>query len=327
VATESIIRNQRGIALVMTLLIVSFLVAMTLQLMMTADRQMTVATNQLEQARLEAMVLGGLQLAFAALHADQRENGFDSTQDVWATMDSERLREISEDIELSIAVSDLSGRLQVNALADGANRAQRELWLRLLLSGRFAVKDQDQAEALLDALIDWLDEDDEQLPQGAENSYYQGLEIPYSCRNGRMNTVEELLLVKGMTPDLVFGNQRHEGLASFVTVVGEDGRINLNTAPSAVLAALSVDMSTELAQDLIASRENEKNREALSASDWYRRVAGFPTSLDLGSDRLTTQGAYFEVRIEAVLHRSRRLGEGVVHRSGQQLTLLSWKQR
>ncbi|MGE4561148.1 MAG: hypothetical protein AB7E77_13175, partial [Desulfobulbus sp.] len=75
-------------ALVMTLLIISFLVAMTLQLMMTADRQVSVAVGQREQVRLDAMVLGGLNLVLAALQADQRENDFDTPQDAWATFDT-----------------------------------------------------------------------------------------------------------------------------------------------------------------------------------------------------------------------------------------------
>jgi general secretion pathway protein K len=312
-------------ALVLTLLIISFLVAMTLQLMMTADRQMTVASNQREQVRLDAMVLGGLQLALAALQADQQENDFDSPQDSWAVLDSEHLREITGDVELSITVNDLSGRLQINALAGEPNGAQRELWMRLLLSGRFAVKDQDHAEALLDALIDWLDEDDEDHPQGAESDYYQGLESPYSCRNGKMVTPEELLLVKGMTPALVFGDQTHEALASYVTVMGDDGKINLNTAPLPVLQALSPDMSADLAQELIAYREDEKNRESLAGSDWYRRIGGFPAAIDLDADRLTTHSSFFEVKIEAGPLQYRRTGEAVLQRSGQGISVLLWK--
>ncbi|WP_448874002.1 type II secretion system minor pseudopilin GspK [Desulfobulbus propionicus] len=323
--TDFLCGNQAGLALVMTLLIISFLVTMTLQLMMTADHQVTVAASQREQVRLDGMVLGGLNLVYAALQTDQQENSFDSPQDYWAIFDPERLREITGDVGLKITVDDLSGRLQINALAKDPEGSYRKIWSRFLLSGRFAVKDQDQAEALLDALTDWLDQDDEERPLGAESSYYQGLEKPLACRNGKMETVEELLLVKGMTPAIVLGDPLHEGLLPYVTVRGEDGKINLNTAPLPVLQALALDMTADLAQELINFREDQKNREVLANSDWYRKVGGFPATIDLGSDRLQVQSTRFQARIEAGLHQYRRIGVADLERSAQGLSVLSWK--
>src|SRR5690606_37078893 len=52
---------------------------------------------------------------------------------------------------------------------------------------------------------DWLDADDEPRPLGAEIDYYSGLSPAYACKNGPLETVEELLLVRGVTPRLLFG--------------------------------------------------------------------------------------------------------------------------
>ena len=62
-------------------------------------------------------------------------------------------------------------------------------------------------EELAAAILDWLDEDDEprEEPMGAEAEYYTSLATPYEPTNGPILTVEELLLVRGMTPDLLFG--------------------------------------------------------------------------------------------------------------------------
>jgi len=298
---------------------------MTMQLMMSADRQISMAANQREQVRLDAMVLGGLNLVLAALQTDQQENNTDSAQDLWATFDAEKLQEITGDVRLKIKVDDLSGRLQVNALANDANGAYREIWLRLLLSGHFAIKDQDQAEALLDALTDWVDSDDDERPQGAESEYYQGLEQPYSCRNGKMESPEELFLVKGMTPAIVLGDQQNEGILSYVTVSGNDGKINLNTAPPLVLQALHPDMTASLAQDLLKYREDETNRDGLSTSDWYRKVPGFPITIDFGSERLQVQSTAFEAHIEAKLLQYHRVGHADIQRSAQGTKLVRWK--
>jgi type II secretory pathway component PulK len=58
---------------------------------------------------------------------------------------------------------------------------------------------------IADAILDWLDEDDEQREFGAEAEYYASLAPPYAPKNGPLETVEELLLVRGVTPQLLFG--------------------------------------------------------------------------------------------------------------------------
>lgn len=56
-----------------------------------------------------------------------------------------------------------------------------------------------------DAILDWLDEDDEPREFGAEIEHYSSLTPAYAPKNGPLETVEELLLVRGVTPELLFG--------------------------------------------------------------------------------------------------------------------------
>ncbi|MEC7564623.1 MAG: hypothetical protein VX738_02970 [Planctomycetota bacterium] len=60
-------------------------------------------------------------------------------------------------------------------------------------------------EDVADAIMDWIDEDDDPREYGAEYDYYQSLSSPYVPTNGPLNTVEELLLVRGVIPQLLFG--------------------------------------------------------------------------------------------------------------------------
>ncbi len=60
-------------------------------------------------------------------------------------------------------------------------------------------------ESTADALLDWIDPDDETREQGAESEYYQGLDAPRRPRNGLPPCLEELLLVKGVTREKLFG--------------------------------------------------------------------------------------------------------------------------
>ena len=60
-------------------------------------------------------------------------------------------------------------------------------------------------EDTADAILDWIDEDEEARPYGAEAEYYNALATSYSPANGPLQSVEELLLVRGVTPTLLFG--------------------------------------------------------------------------------------------------------------------------
>lgn len=56
-----------------------------------------------------------------------------------------------------------------------------------------------------EAIFDWIDEDDDQRENGAENQIYQALNPPYECKNQPLETLDELLLIRGVTPQLLFG--------------------------------------------------------------------------------------------------------------------------
>ena len=60
-------------------------------------------------------------------------------------------------------------------------------------------------DSIADAILDWIDEDSTPRQVGAEMSYYSSLTPGYAPRNGPPATIEELLLVRGVTPQLLFG--------------------------------------------------------------------------------------------------------------------------
>ncbi|MCM2371686.1 type II secretion system protein GspK [Aporhodopirellula aestuarii] len=60
-------------------------------------------------------------------------------------------------------------------------------------------------ESIADAILDWIDTDTEPRPLGCEDEYYSSLTTPYACPNKPLQSVEELLLVRGVTPQLLFG--------------------------------------------------------------------------------------------------------------------------
>jgi type II secretory pathway component PulK len=110
-----------------------------------------------------------------------------------------------------------SSRLNINVvlLADtaGEGRARTRL---MTLPG--------MTEPIADAILDWLDPDDQTRQLGAERDYYSSLEMPYEPRNGPLGSIEELLLVRDVTPALLFGadlnrNAAIDGSEQSLTVI------------------------------------------------------------------------------------------------------------
>ena len=64
---------------------------------------------------------------------------------------------------------------------------------------------EDMSPDVVDAIFDWLDEDDDERPLGAELHYYQSLSIPYTPRNGPMRNIAELEMVAGIWPEHLRG--------------------------------------------------------------------------------------------------------------------------
>jgi hypothetical protein len=60
-------------------------------------------------------------------------------------------------------------------------------------------------ETIADSIRDWVDTDDTSREYGAESEYYENLAPPYEAKNGPLETIDELLLVQGVTPELLYG--------------------------------------------------------------------------------------------------------------------------
>jgi general secretion pathway protein K len=326
--------NRSGMALVLALMAISFLTAVTVQLFHTVNWQVRSSANFRDSVRIDAMNRSVLSIARASLLADSRLNDYDSHYDDWNRLDAKDLPALLGSSNVDLSVSDLSGRIQVNALVsrekDRTKRLKQErfhynLWLRFLLSGRFAVVDEQQAVALIDSIIDWIDRDKDERDHGAEDGYYLALADPYQPRNGPVKSLDELLLIRGMTPDIFYGNEESSGISEYLTEFGDDGKININSAPAPVLAALAEGIDDEMAQALIAFREDENNRDLLANPGWFAEVSGFPGDIVLEDTFITVRSSYFLVNSTVEMNEFSRTGRAALQRqeNGAQ-KLLRW---
>ncbi len=95
----------------------------------------------------------------------------------------------------------------------------------------------ESAEEIVFSMLDWKDSDDVLADSiyGAENDYYLSLSRPYRCKDSSFDSLEELLLVRGMTPEIF------TKIAPYLTIFPKQGflAVNFNTASQEVLCALA----------------------------------------------------------------------------------------
>jgi general secretion pathway protein K len=327
-----ILNNNRGMALLVTILIVSLIMVITLRFNTSMRASLTSASNLQDNIALDYMAQSIFNAARAILSVDAAESSFDDLHEDWANLAaaSGYLSYFFQRGQGGINIHDHSGRLQVNSLiiknedAWVVNEVQRDIWINLLSAEEFQLGE-DEATGIVEAVIDWIDEDDEPLGfGGAESSYYQGLETPYAPRNGPMEFVEELLLIRGITPELYYGTEGSPGLATLVTPFGRDGKININTADPLVLGALSVLIEPDMVDALVTYREYADND--LSNPEWYKSAPGFPEDIIIPPEVITTASTYFEIVTEVHADKMRKKLSGMVVRGpGSTTQLIYWQ--
>ena len=319
-------------ALMLTVLIISLILIITLRFNTSMRSSLTSAANLQDNIALDYMAKSIFNAGRAILSADAEESGFDSLHEDWAnlTLASQYFSYFFSRGQGGMNIIDHSGRLQVNSLlkkeedAWVVNEEQEKVWITLLSAEEFEL-DEEEATGIVEAIIDWIDENDDTLGfGGAESSYYQGLEASYEPRNGPMEFVEELLLVRGITPELYHGTEEIPGLANLVTPHGRDGRVNINTADPLVLGALSDQIEPDMVDGLLTYRDYEDSD--LGNPEWYKWAPGFPGDIIIPPTLISTSSVYFEISADVVREKMRKKVRGVVARGPGTITeLVYWR--
>ena len=147
----------------------------------------------------------------------------------------------------TVRITDESGKVDINQVSD------------VVLKNLFvnAGIQAETADSIVDAIMDWKDPDDLTRLHGAESDYYMSLQNPYKAKNADFDTLEELLLVKGVTSDILYGSNEKKGLIDYLTVHSKTEFININAAPRDILIAIP-GMSPETADAIINYRESKE---------------------------------------------------------------------
>jgi type II secretory pathway component PulK len=210
--------SRRGLVLILVLIAIAMLSlgAYAFTDWMLAHHEAALHTSRQVQTR--ALVASGVEsvrvfLSLPPADRDQAGGTFDNP---------ERFRGVnivpSEDPRdrgsFSVLAPSLDSYGDLSGVRNGLEDESTRLNLNTLLFAEQLVPDGGRqllmalpgmTEDVADAILDWLDADEEEREFGAESGYYAGLGLPYGAKNGPVETVEELLLVRGVTPQLLFG--------------------------------------------------------------------------------------------------------------------------
>jgi len=168
----------------------------------------------------------------------------------------------------SVSIMGETGKIDIN-------KASEVLLKNLLLNSGLK---EDAADSIVDCIMDWKDPSGLTRLHGAGSDYYMSLPVPYGIKGADFDTLEELLLVKGVTPALLYGDSSQKGIIDFLTVNGL-AQIDLNYAPKEVLMALP-GMSAGAADNIIQLRSDQpitNAQEALAGAS-YQAMSPFVTA-------------------------------------------------
>lgn len=146
--------------------------------------------------------------------------------------------------DCNVFITDEGGKVNINKLTD-----ETRIGFIKFLKGYNL--EELTAETITDCILDWLDKDDLHHVNGVEKDYYATLPEPYEPKNGPFESIEELTLVKGVTPEIF------ELLRDHVTIYGS-GKININFASEQALLSIP-GITPEIAKAIAIIKKKGKN--------------------------------------------------------------------
>jgi general secretion pathway protein K len=318
--------SKEGVALITSLLIIALLVPVVVEFNGLAVADIEISRNFGDEKKILFVTISGVNAVRELLRLDGAYSKSDTLLEGWAKSRPyfDSASSILDEGTLEGEIVDENGKICINSLIkeDGKfDPAQKALWEQLLRQPRFGLME-DQLNTIIHGVKDWIDADDELTGiYGAEDSFYQ--ERGYRCKNQALNTLEEMLLINGVTKEIFHGTEEKAGIRPYLSVYGS-GAININTAPIPVLMALSEDMTEEIAGEMDKFRQDEATVPLLEKKTWYKRM--WPFEKPLPEEIMTTSSDSFTVRTRGKLGASIKEIETVILRTGESTQVIYWKE-
>jgi general secretion pathway protein K len=305
-------RKERGIALILALLVITLLFVMVVEFNYLTRVDITIAANIRDATKALYTAKSGLNAAIALLKRD--DNVYDAFSEDWG-----KFAELSKtpflysqyinEGTINLSIIDECSKIDVNQVVEDNSKSLQQL------DALFTLFEIDADTT--DAIMDWIDTDHDIREMGAEDDYYQGLEKPYPCKDAPMEIISELLMIRGITEDYFYGTKDSKGIKDYTTV-HSNGKININTANSIVLQTLGyldgdewiTPIDEEMARNIIEKREEEPFESIIDLKnvpdmgEIYEKIKG----------QITVQSIFFSVDVEATVNMAQKRVRAIIER-------------
>lgn len=359
--------NQKGVALLITITILFVVFILVSEVNRHTRSSLKKADIEKTRAYLSQIATSGIHIGIAVLMNDKKTSETDSIQESWA--DPEQMNDILSELsfeegEISLKIIDEMGKIQINALVDypegkNFNTSQKLLWetfLKLLNPPDDSIDNLGLNTDIVNCVKDWLDFGDDDATtgiNGVESDYYKSLEPPYSCNNGPLNQLGEIVLIKGFTQEMFDRVEMGYRLGDLMTIYGMvspgqesktsskkmtgftfNGKININTADLPVIISLMPDsksfLENSIAAQAIYDYREEKTEDGGFVNDltgdWYEKCQGCEDS-GIKKDLLMTSSDFFTIECSAFKDKIQVDVKAVIRRDDKKgkYTVLSWQ--
>ncbi len=248
------IRNRRGIvALILVVWIMLVLITIVAEFSNSMRTELKIMRNFKEEEEAYQLALAGIEKAKLEILSSKESSYVYLNEEGILILDTEVENPVREgELEgrtFSYTLTDEDGKLNINS------STLDQIKYVIMQTGVEFTK----VDTIADSIIDWRDENDLHMLNGAEEDYYKSLDKPYSCKDGPFDIIDELLLVKGVAPEIYYGSddeneeKAYSGLINYLTPWNQM-TININTASIEVLEAV---LGTEEALNILSQRAAE----------------------------------------------------------------------
>ncbi|HJM82122.1 MAG TPA: type II secretion system minor pseudopilin GspK [Nitrospinota bacterium] len=303
-----ILQSQSGVALILTIFIVALLTITVFDFLYNSWIQATLATSYRDETKAYFAARSGQEVAKRILIADAKSKiKLDTLSEEWA---QKAIPLPIDDTYAFLTIQDESGKINLNKLTSDKGY-RNDKWVALFTR----LLDQLGLDYTLAAsIVDWSDKNSLISTGGAEDGYYLSLKNPYHSKNSRLDSLDELYLIKGITKEVMTKLRPH------VTLWG-DGPININTATPYALLALDEAMTNGLVKSIVAKRlirpfkKREDIKTIAGMADIYPNIA---LLINVKSD-------YYSVDTSATFGESSRSIHAVYRRNAAGTKTLFYK--
>ena len=256
----ALIGNQRGVALIVVLWIFIFLFVVAFDFSASVREEATAAHRFSDETQGYYLALAGFEKGLYEILHQQPSVPVQSPEPKKNDLfDGSWREENFAGGVFRVRLIDEGGKINLN-------RVNEETLRRVFTN--LGIDDQ-RRDILVDSIMDWRDPDDLHRTNGAENDYYLAQSPPYTAKNGPLDSVEDLLWIRGMTQELFFGyddatnsspaNAPRIALKDIFTVDSPIDRVNLRTASAEVIHAV-MGISLEKSRSFIEERKKSSEK-------------------------------------------------------------------